>query len=430
MFDFIHNELDGLVMVALCILLSALFAASETAITSLNNIKVKHLMQTQGKSAQHLMFWINHPERVLTTVLFYNSIVNILASAIITNMTNKYVSNGVIGVATGATTFLVLIFGEISPKALAKTYSDKIAVSSIIFIRAAYILSFPILRTISVIVEFFINKISRGKNRAVPLVTEAEIELMVSEGGKAGIFQDLKKEIIEGAFEFDETRVKEVMIPRTDISSISHDTPVTQIIDLILRTGHSRIPVYRNNIDTIIGLVLAKDVLRHQKNPDKSMTAKDIMRDAIFAPEAKSIMGVFKDLKRAKSHMAIIIDEYGGTAGIVTMEDILEEIVGDIQDEFDSEEAKILPLASDVFEVAGSIRVEDFMEYFKIEKEDIPEEFRELEADTLAGWITQLKEQMPKIGLTATIGPLTLEVTQVKQRRIEFVKVKRNASSS
>ena len=424
---FLEKEVVSLSLISVCLLFSAFFSSSETAITSLGTIKVKHILDQSDIKNHPLKLWLNHPGRVITTVLLFNNVVNILASSLTTSLTYRYFQSGAVGIATGITTFCVLVFGEIIPKSFAKSHAQAFAIFSMRFINFFYLACYPLVVGLSSFAEFVIKFVSKGSKRT-PLITEEEIEFIVSEGEKAGIIQDIKREIIEGAFDFDETRVREIMTPRTNLTAVSTKTSIDKIIDVTVSTGHSRIPVYSKNIDHMVGVVLAKDLLKYtkeQKIKDTKVSANELMREAHFAPESKSIMEVFKDLKRTKSHMAIIIDEYGGTAGIVTMEDILEEIVGEIQDEFDAEEAQILKVDKNTHEVAGSMNIDEFFDYFEIDKSNLNEDQSEEGVDTVAGWVMQLIGEMPKSGQKVQVEPFELEVIEVSQRRIDFIKVTR-----
>ncbi len=406
-----------------CLLLSAFFSAAETAITSLGTLKARHLLESGGKSVAHLKFWISHPGRILTTILIFNTAVNILASSVATELAYVRFQNGAIGIATGITTFLVLVFGEVLPKSFAKAHYEKLAIPFLRVIIYVYYTCYPLISLLSGFADLVIRVVSSGRQHSTPLITEAELEFIVNEGEKAGVIGDIKKNIINGAFDFDETTVREIMTPRTDIKAFSIDTPLKDILAKAIDSGYSRFPIYRNHVDHMVGMLLVKDLLSQAASPKEGLVAKDIMREAHFAPESKSIMEVFKDLKRTKSHMAIIIDEYGGTAGIVTMEDILEEIVGEIQDEFDVEEAKILQVGDSLYDVSGSLNLDDFFDFFKLNlnTEDTLE--KDQESDTIAGWVTQLIGQIPKVGQSVRINGLQLEVSEVKHRRIHMIRV-------
>jgi CBS domain containing-hemolysin-like protein len=247
---------------------------------------------------------------------------------------------------------------------------------------------------------------------------------MVSEGQLSGLIGDIKKDIIEGAFEIDDTKVREIMTPRRDMIAIHADASAAEIKKAFVESGHSRIPVYREDLDDIVGVVIAKDIMRLEiEGKSNSARASDIQRVVIFAPESRHLADVFKDLKRARSHLAIIVDEFGGTSGLVTMEDILEEIVGEIQDEHDLEEAGICELSPDSFDVKGWVNIDEFLEFFKISEEEINESRRPKNVDTLAGWITQLTQEIPQAGQSVSVGHVQIEILQTDRRRIEKVRV-------
>lgn len=435
--DFLIAEIHSVYLIIFCLSLSAFFSAAEMAITSLGLMKVKHLLDKKDKRAMALTLWVKHPGRVITTILLFNNIVNILASSLTTRLAYKYFESGAVGIATAVTTFLVLVFGEIIPKSFAKAHAEALAPLAMRVVALVYFASYPLVRGLSDFAESVIRFLSKGSKKT-PLITEEEIEFIVSEGEKAGVLMDLKKDIIERAFDFDETLVREIMTPRTNLIACHLEASLPEILEEVLRSGHSRIPVYRDNIDHIVGLVLAKDLLKYTPPTQPAGTAhtaaatplkaKDLMREVHFAPESITIMEVFKDLKRTKNHMAVIIDEYGGTAGVVTMEDILEEIVGEIQDEYDAEEAQILKIDDQSFKVAGSMNIDEFFDFFEMDLQQLQESEKGEDVDTLAGWVTQLIGQMPKQGQKVQVGHLKLEVLEVSKRRIHALKVLREES--
>lgn len=426
--DIAPEDTYGIMIMLVCLVGSGFFSSTETAVTSLDHLKVKHILQVKGDKAKSLRLWLDHPDRVIATVLIFNNVVNILASAVATDMAFRHFENQAVGIATGVTTLLVLIFGEIIPKSFAKTHAETVAIYSMKIINVIYHMFSPIIRLFAglatgVVKTFTEQKPDQG-------VTEEQLEFMIDEGHRAGVLKDIKKEIIEGAFEFDETRVKEIITPRTSLTVLSSEQTYDDALQLAVETGHSRIPVYGENIDHIVGIVLVKDMLAlasKQKDPYGTKVT-EIMREAFFAPEAKTIMHLFKDLKRTKNHLAIIIDEYGGTAGIVTMEDILEEIVGEIQDEFDSEEASFIEIGKDVYDVAGWVNMDDFHAFFNLIEADLSDYEKDHESDTIAGWLTDMTDQMPKVGQKVNLGNLQILVTEVDTHRIERVQVTKRPS--
>ncbi len=425
--EFWVNESYSLLLVLLCLVMSAFFACSETAITSLGVLKVKHLLNGRNKkAAAPLRFWLHYPGRVLTTTLFYNTVVNILASAIATHLAEKYTDSNAVGIATGITTFLVLVFGEVIPKSFGKAHAVQLGVPCLKIIYVIYFMTYPIIRVLSGISDFFIRIVSKGAVKN-PLITEEEIEFIINEGGKEGVIEELKKDIIEGAFDFDETTAREIMTPRPDLTTLEISASFQQILEQIRNSGHSRIPIYHDDVDHIVGVVLAKDLLHLiARGEDTSiLTAQKLMRKVLFTPESKTIMELFKELQRTKNHITVIIDEYGGTAGVVTLEDILEEFVGEIQDEFDSEKAKIIQKSPGHFEVVGAINFDEFLDYFAIIPKDLPRDLRDIEVDTLSGAITHMLGELPEIGQTVMLGPLKVEVKEVSHRRVGLVVVEK-----
>ena len=236
--------------------------------------------------------------------------------------------------------------------------------------------------------------------------------------------EETKKEMLVSVFDFGETKVREIMTPRTDIFAMASDESIEDAVKTALESGHSRLPVYQESIDQIVGILLVKDLLSMTIKAQTGVQLTKLTRQPYFVPESKLIMDVFKDLKRTKNHIAIVIDEYGGTAGIVTMEDILEELVGEIQDEHDTEEAKVNEIEPGIYDVVGSINIDEFLEFFELDRDDILGTDAQ-DADTIAGYMTQKHGDLPEVGATVRIGPLNVEIVEVKRHRIHTVRVSR-----
>jgi len=404
------------------LILAGIVMIIETAVSSLGALKTKHLSENTTTISPALELWQKRPSRILLTLHLYKYFLLFAAAGLLTISWKSIADSTQNLIAAFALTIGTLIFAEILPKAIAKTYSDSLAMPclklSVILYRLSYPLIWPLARF-----GAGLGKIFAGGQALQKPITEEELEFLISLGKSAGIIEDLKKEMISGVFEFDETKVREIMTPRTDIISIERNTNIRDALKLILDSGHSRIPVYEKRIDNIVGLIFAKDFLR-LVNPEAippDTKVSSLMRDPFFTPESKPLIDVFKDLKRTKNHMAIVIDEYGGTAGIVTMEDILEEIVGEIQDEYDVEEAKILEIDKGIYDVAGSVNISEFSEHFLLDSELLDTAGQDV--DTIAGWMTQQLVVMPKIGQSLKVGPLTIEVSSIGRHRIERLRV-------
>ncbi len=414
-----------------CFVIASVFSLVETAVTSLGSLKAKHLLDTKGEKVKELKLWLNEPGRVITTILFFNTAVNIIASAIATEYTNRHFNDQAMAIAAGFTTFVMLIFSEIIPKTLGKIYSDGLAVPSMKFIYVVYLITYPIIWLLSLIANTTIQVFGGGKQMDTPPITEEELEFLVNVGEKAGVFEETKQDMISGVFEFDEIKVREIMTPRTDMIAIEAKSALREAIKLAYESGHARIPVYDERIDNVVGILLAKDLLQFAINPDRQAHTKilSLIRKPYQVPESKLIMDVFKELKRTKSHMAIVIDEYGGTAGLITLEDMLEEIVGEIQDEHDEEEAKVTEVSSGIFDVAGLMNFDEFIDYFDLSAEQVKNK-DDQDVETVAGYMIQQIGDLPRVGQKIRIADLVCEVSQVSRHRIERVRVLRMMDST
>lgn len=428
--ELFSNDSTSIIAFITCGVLSALFSGAETAITGLGSLKAKHILDTHGEKAKELNLWLHHPSRVLSTILLFNTAVNILASALATEYANRHFHNQALAVATGFTTLVVLIFSEIIPKTIGKIYTETLAVPAMKFIYFWYLMTYPVVIGLSYLASSLIHSFG-GRHQPGPQITEEELEFLVNVGEKAGVFEETKQDMISGVFEFDEIKVREIMTPRTDMTAIELKTQLREAIKLAYESGHARIPVYDERIDNVVGILLAKDLLQFAANPEKLQTTKiqHLMRKPRQVPESKLIMDVFKELKRTKTHMAIVIDEYGGTAGLITLEDMLEEIVGEIQDEHDEELAKIVQVSPGIYDVMAQMNLDEFLDFFEISPEQIHAESGQ-EAETVAGYMIQVIGDLPKVGQSTTIGPLTCEVSQVVRHRIERVRVRKTIETS
>ena len=419
-----HTDSVELLTIAASLAFAALFSGCETAITSLGTLKAKQMLE-QGKQRQKpLSLWLAHPGRVLTTILIFNNLFHILASAVATDFANRHLQNNAISIATGVMTLLILIFVEIVPKSFAKTHSERLAPPTLTLIYALYLCVAPV-------VWLFAEGASRvvrvlgGVRKETPPITEEELEYLVNVGERAGVLEETKKDMLVGVFDFDEIKVREVMTPRPDVKWLSLDSDLNAALSLAVETGMSRIPICEaSGIDHVVGILLVKDLLKVARDSSSGAgyDLAKIMRAPFFVPESKQVMEVFKELKSSKNHIAVVIDEHGGTAGLVTMEDILEQIVGEIQDEYDTEEAEIVELESGIYDVAGSCNIDEFLEHFDLDEQSLTDKPDE-GTDTIAGWIFSQLGELPEVGTTLRIGPLNVEVTEVERQRIRRVRV-------
>ncbi|UOD34756.1 HlyC/CorC family transporter [Deferribacteraceae bacterium V6Fe1] len=411
--------LGELITIGVCIVFSGFFSSSETALTSLSELKVKHLLQEKGEKAKDLELWLMHPNKVLNTILIGNNIVNILGSVVAAEVSNKLFGSNAIAIATGIMTFLVLIFGEIAPKTFAKHNAESLALVIIKILKIFYFLFYPISFALNKLVKMIIRLSGGNVEHLGPKITEDEIEFLISVGEKEGVLENQKKEMLHNIFEISDTLAKEVMVPRTDLVAIKYGTDINEILNILAKTEYSRIPVYEGKMDNILGILYVKDLLKYVNEDIKKLDIKTILRKPYFVPSTKRIDDLLREFQLHRMHFAIVVDEYGGVDGIVTLEDILEEIVGEIRDEYDKDEKdEIIQVDENTYEVDPKIDIDDFNKFFGIKMED------DLDYETLGGLIFDLSGRIPEIGEVFSIGNLELLVKEREGRRIKKVIVK------
>jgi len=408
-------------LIALIVLLgfSAFFSGSELALASLGKFKVKGLIERYGKKAEILNVWLKEPNKLLTTIAIANNLVNIwasvLASAIVFSRFQKYS----VAIATGIMTFLILVFGEIIPKTLGKQNSAKI---SLYTIRPLIFLSYLLLPIVkfftgisSAIIRLFGGRVVVQTSR----ISEKELKEVISAGEKEGVIEEDEREMIHSIFEFGDTVVREVMTPRTEIIALEDKSTLKEILGLMVKEGHSCIPVYRENIDEINGIVYSKDLLREWQDGNLEKKTQELMRSPYFVPETKKVNELLREFQRQKIQIAIVVDEYAGTAGLVTMEDLLEEIVGEISDRWEKESPDFQKLPDGKILVSGKMELEKANEELKL---GLPEENG---VETVAGFILSYLGRFPKAGEKFRFKDLLFTIEKSDEHSISLVQVKR-----
>ncbi|MGQ9630596.1 MAG: hemolysin family protein [bacterium] len=414
-----------LVAVLVCVLLSSFFSGSETALTSLGKLTLKRIMGEGGTLAKALSIWLEQPNKVLTTILIGNNIVNILASAITTSFAIQYAEvrhlnvGLTVGIAGVIITVTIIIFGEITPKTFAKHNAERISLAAIRYVRAAMAVLRPITWILVRITKLVLKALGEDIEREAPLMTEEELRTLVSAGEKEGIIERDEREMIHSIMDFGDTTVKEVMVPRVDIVAVDSESTMEDILNLLEKEKHSRIPVYDGTIDNIIGIINVKDILRSWHRRVEDMAAVEFIRLPHFVPETKKVNALLREMRQEKIQMAIVVDEYGGTAGLVTLEDLVEEIVGEIQDEYDVEEEQIKMVSDGLAIVDARADVDDLMEVFGLERRE-NEEYQ-----TVGGLIIDLLGDIPDVGDVIDYENLQIQVIEADERRILKVKVTR-----
>src|SRR5512137_484204 len=400
----------------ICVILSAFFSSSEVALISITRAKVRTLVNEGKKGSEALAALKDKPDRLLITILIGNNIVNIAAAAIATAIAIRVFGDIGVGIATGLVIIMLLVFGEIGPKIYAARASDSFALMI-----APVILFFSrIFTPVIWLVERVSPKFGFGRETIEPSLTEEEIKEWIDVGKEEGTIEQGEQDMLYSVLEFADTTAREIMTPRVDVVAMEDTVSFEEAIRIFNETGFSRIPVYHDQIDNITGILNVKDVFSAMVSHRKDSTIKEVMYDPMFVPETKKIDDLLKELQVHRVQMAIILDEYSSFVGIVTVEDILEEIVGDIMDEYDKEEPDIQTISEGVFVIDAQMWVDDVNERLEI---DLPvaESY-----ETIGGLIIDRLGHIPmhpgeKVEMNE--GKITLVVLQMHGRRIVKVKL-------
>ena len=398
-------------VLAILLFLSAFFSASETAITTLWPWKIRELAQSGDKGNAYAL--VEHDiTRFLTTILVGNNLVNIFATVLVTEISLRIFGSAGIGYATAFTTALILFFGEITPKNLAVHHADKVARLAIWPIYIISILFYPVGKLFSwaaLKVLHFLRLEPVGSTH----VTAEELKLMLAGAKEEGAMPGSEGEVLQNVLSLEDVEVHEIMVPRVEIVAVESTTSLFDFLKLARQTNYSRFPVYRETIDEIIGIAYARDLQEWLDQPQqlKTMTVSEIARPAFFVPEPMSAWGLIRELRRRRAHMAIVVDEFGGTAGLITLEDLIEEILGEIYDETDEEEEEIVELDQGVFLIKAQTPVDEVAEVLGIE---LPEG----DYETLSGFLYDLMGSIPEVGETLEFGPYRFVVEEADERRI------------
>ena len=348
-----------LLLLVISVFLSAFFSGAEVALVSISELKARHLAEQHVKGAKSLLYLKDHPKRMLITILIGNNVVNIGGSALATKLAIDLFDSAGVGIATGVMTFLILTFGEIAPKTFATRNAKQVALSiapMIVFLKN---LLLPLVGLFLLITKAF-----EGDGEDEPLITEQEVQHIITVGAEEGQIKPDEREMIHRIFKFDDTEVEDVMTPRTEMFALDQEMSIEEAMPIISKQEFSRIPVFEEAVDHIKGVVFARELLqavaKHKDGDDdiSRTKLKDIAQKPLFIPEHKKIDKVLKELQRKKTHMAIIVNEHGGVEGLVTIEDLLEEIVGEIFDEADEVESLITKKSHNHWLVLGKTPLE------------------------------------------------------------------------
>jgi CBS domain containing-hemolysin-like protein len=417
------RDLGTIVGILLLLGVAGVLAAAEVGITRISRVRALALNEEGRKGAVSLLRIAENPARYLNVVLLLILICHVTATTLATGLAIRH--GGSLGevLATVLLTIVIFVFAEVSPKTFAVQHTDRVALRLAPLVHA--IGHTPFLYGLARSLIAVANAVMPGKGlKQGPFVTEEDLRQMAEVAAEEESIEEEEKEMIHSIFEFGDTVVREVMVPRPDMVAVEVATKLPKVLTMMLKHGFSRMPVYDGSIDNIVGIVYAKDVMRrlHNGGKRKEPPLKDIVRPAIFVPESKKIAELLREMQSRKIHMAIVVDEYGDVSGLVTIEDLLEEIVGEIADEYDREEPLVEPVDDNTMRVNGRLPIDELSELVGVE---LPDE----EWDTVGGLMAGLLGKIPSRGDEVTLRGITFRAEKVQGRRIAKVLVKKNAEA-
>lgn len=410
------SDATRIVILVILLLLSAFFSSAETALTTINKLRIRSLVDENIRGAKMVNILLENPSKMLSAILIGNNIVNLSASALTTALAIKLWGNALAGIATGVLTIIILIFGEITPKTIATIHAEKLAL--------AYAPVIYVLIQILTPVVYLINKLSLGllilmrvdPNKRNTIVTENELRQFLDVSHKEGVIESEERKMITNVVDFGDSLAKEIMVPRIDMSFVNIDMSYNELIEAFRIDKYSRMPVYAETRDNIIGIINLKDVFFF-RGDETDFNIKNFLREPFFTYEFKKTAELLNEMKRDSIPMAIVLDEYGATAGLITLEDLLEEIVGEIRDEYDDDEVdSIIPLGNNEYLTEGTAKLEDINEELglSLSSEDY---------DSIAGHIIHLLDHLPNEGEQITENHVTFTVKAVDKNRIDKVHI-------
>ncbi|MBQ9375689.1 MAG: HlyC/CorC family transporter [Ruminococcus sp.] len=404
-------------LIVLCLIISAICSATETAFSAVNRIRLKNYAAGGNKSAEKALKIIDSFEKALTTILVGNNVVNIAASSMATVLFTKKFGDSSVGIATLVMTVLVLIFGEIIPKTLAKENSESFSVFMAPALWAAMFILTPI-TAVFMGVSRLATKIFGNKDNQ-PSITEEELKYIIEEIEDEGVLEEQESDLVRSALEFDEINVSEIQVPRVDIVGIEQNTPIDEVRKIFLESGYSRLPVYDKTIDNIVGILHKADFYELYLN--KKSDIMPILKKPVFVSENMRISEVLREIKKSKVHMAVVVDQYGDTDGICTLEDIIEELVGEIYDESDKEDRSFVKTGENSYEISPNLSVSDFLDRL-----DLPEDTIVTEMTSMGGWIVDILGRIPQQNEVVTYDMFEFSVIMEDEQKIDKLIIKIN----
>lgn len=407
--------------IGLCLMVLALTSAADAAFTALSRYRLASLRTTNGSRSDHATAWLlNDPYRLKTTTILLSAAAT-LTAAWLTLSLDRTASTGMQALRLGGLLIAVLLFGEALPKALAIRDPERtVRIVSGPLVVTAQILG-PIVGLLNALMRPLTRLLSAGRTPTAPLVTTEELRHLINIGEAEGQIEQEERAMIEGVIAFGETLVREIMVPRVDIDALAIDTPIDEALDRIIRCGHSRIPVYEETLDRVIGILYAKDLIPALRGSAPLPALRNLLRPAYFVPETLKVSTLLADLQQRRVHMALIVDEYGGTAGMATIEDLIEQIVGEIQDEYDREESVLQVVSGHEVIVDARLPIDDV-------NAAVGSALVSESADRIGGLVYERLGRVPRSGDELELGTVRITVLSVKGVRAHKLRVLRHTA--
>ena len=405
-----------IILLIILLIMSGFFSMSETALMALSKIRIRHMVDEGVRGSKLVEKLSQDPSKLLGAILIGNNIVNIGASALATSIAVKLIGPSGVGIVTIVMTILVLIFGEITPKSIAKQNSEKVSLFVSKPIGIIVKVFNPLVIVFTSISSVFIRLLGGDPKATEPFITEEELRTMVGVSEEEGVLEDVEKEMIFNVFEFADSQVKDVMVQRVDIVAVDVHSTYEEVISIIKAEQFSRLPVYNENIDDVIGILNVKDLIMASECKD-NFKVSDYMREPYYTFEFKKITELFKEMKKTRNHMAVVLDEYGGNVGIVTIEELIEEVVGEIEDEYDDDrDSDIIVVKEDEYIVDGSARLDYIGDLIGVTMES--EEF-----DSIGGLVIGELGRFPEQNEEVKINNIKFIVEDIDKNRIKKVRI-------
>lgn len=404
-----------LLILVVLLILSAFFSSAETALTTVNRIRMRSLAEDGNRKAATVLKILDNQDKMLSAVLIGNNIVNLSSSSLATLLATKLLGDAGAGIATGILTLCILVFGEISPKNLASANSEKL---SMLYSGAIYNLMkilTPVIFLVNLLVRGFMWVLHVDMNRKDDAYTEEELRVIMDVSHEEGVIESEERKMINNVFDFDDSCAKDIMVPRIDMQFINVNATYEDVLNAVRAQMYTRMPVYEETTDNVIGIFNIKDLILIGRKDN--FRVRDYMREAYYTYEFKKTSELFLDMKNNSVPMAIVLDEYGATAGLVTLEDLIEEIVGEIRDEYDADELNEIQKISDrEYSIAASVHLDDLNDALNLD-------FQSEDYDSLGGLIIGFLDRLPEAGETVQDGAYTFTVESIEKNRIERIRL-------